>query len=43
LPEGIPLEFIAKLNRDLIRAALHPLRETLAIVGAPQFAAHEDT
>ena len=42
-PKGIPLEFIARLNRDLIRAAFHPHREPLAILGAPQFAAHENT
>jgi succinate dehydrogenase / fumarate reductase iron-sulfur subunit len=42
-PKGIPLEFIAGLNRDLIRAAFRRRREPLAVVGAPQYAAHEDT
>ena len=42
-PKGIPLEFIAALNRDLIRAAFRRHREPLAIVGAPQRPAHEDT
>jgi succinate dehydrogenase / fumarate reductase iron-sulfur subunit len=42
-PKGIPLEFIAGLNRDLIRAAFRRRRERLAIVGAPQYPAHEDT
>ena len=41
-PKGIPLEFIAGLNRDLIRAAFRRHREPLAIVGAPQHPAHED-
>jgi succinate dehydrogenase / fumarate reductase iron-sulfur subunit len=42
-PKAIPLEFIAGLNRDLIRAAFHRHREPLAVVGAPQHPAHEDT
>jgi len=42
-PKEIPLEFIARLNRDLIRAAFRPRREPLAVVGAPQHPAHEDT
>ena len=42
-PKGIPLEFIAGLNRDLIRAAFRRHREPLAVVGAPQHPAHEDT
>jgi succinate dehydrogenase / fumarate reductase iron-sulfur subunit len=42
-PKGIPLEFIAGLNRDLIRAAVRRRREPLAIVGATQYPAHEDT
>jgi len=42
-PKGIPLEFIAHLNRDLIRAAFRPRREPLAIVGVPQHPAHADT
>ena len=41
-PKGIPLEFIAGLNRDLIRAAFHRHREPLAVVGAPQQPVHED-
>jgi succinate dehydrogenase / fumarate reductase iron-sulfur subunit len=41
-PKGIPLEFIAGLNRDLIRAAFRGHREPLAIVGAPQHPVHED-
>jgi succinate dehydrogenase / fumarate reductase, iron-sulfur subunit len=41
-PKGIPLEFIAGLNRDLIRAAFRRRREPLAIVGAPRHPAHED-
>jgi succinate dehydrogenase / fumarate reductase iron-sulfur subunit len=41
-PKGIPLEFIAGLNRDLIRAAFRRHREPLAIVGAPQHPAYED-
>jgi hypothetical protein len=42
-PKEIPLEFIAGLNRDLLRAAFRPRREPLAVVGAPQYPAHEDT
>jgi len=42
-PKAIPLEFIAGLNRDLIRAAFRRRREPLAIVGAPRQPAHEDT
>jgi succinate dehydrogenase / fumarate reductase iron-sulfur subunit len=42
-PKGIPLEFIAELNRDVIRAALRPHREPLVIVGAPRHPAHEDS
>ncbi len=41
-PKGIPLEFIAGLNRDLIRAAFRRHREPLAVVGAPQQPTHED-
>jgi succinate dehydrogenase / fumarate reductase iron-sulfur subunit len=41
-PKGIPLEFIAGLNRDLIRAAFSRHREPLAVLGAPQDPAHED-
>jgi succinate dehydrogenase / fumarate reductase, iron-sulfur subunit len=42
-PKGIPLEFIAGLNRDLIRAAFRRHREPIAVAGAPQRPAHEDT
>src|SRR6266576_1251398 len=41
-PKGIPLEFIAGMNRDLIRAAFRRRREPLAVVAAPQQPAHED-
>jgi len=41
-PKQIPLEFIASLNRDVIRAAWRPHREPLAVVGAPSHPAHED-
>jgi succinate dehydrogenase / fumarate reductase, iron-sulfur subunit len=41
-PKGIPLEFIAGLNRDLIRAAFGRHREPLAVVAAPQQPTHED-
>ena len=41
-PKGIPLEFIAGLNRDLIRAAFRRHREPLTVVGAPQHPAYED-
>jgi len=41
-PKQIPLEFIASLNRDVLRAALRPHREALAVVGAPLHPAHED-
>ncbi len=41
-PKQIPLEFIASLNRDVLRAALRPHREPLAVVGAPSHPAHED-
>ena len=40
-PKGIPLEFIAGLNRDVIRAAFHRHREPLVLVGVPQHPAHE--
>ena len=42
-PKGIALEFIAGLNRDLIRAAFRRRREPLPVVGALQQPAHEDT
>jgi succinate dehydrogenase / fumarate reductase iron-sulfur subunit len=41
-PKEIPLEFIAGLNRDLIRAAFRRRREPLAVVGVPRHPAHED-
>ena len=41
-PKEIPLEFIAGLNRDLIRAAFRRRREPLAVVGDPRHPAHED-
>ena len=41
-PKGIPLEFIAALNRDVIRAAFRRRREPLHVIAAPQQAAHED-
>jgi succinate dehydrogenase / fumarate reductase iron-sulfur subunit len=42
-PKAIPLEFIAGLNRDLIRAAFHRRRLPLAVVGMPRHPAHDDT
>jgi len=42
-PKGIPLEFIAGLNRDVVRAAFRPRREPLVVHGAPLLPAHEDT
>jgi len=41
-PKGIPLEFIAGLNRDVIRAALHRHREPLVVAAVAQQCAHED-
>ncbi|HTX69183.1 MAG TPA: succinate dehydrogenase/fumarate reductase iron-sulfur subunit, partial [Thermoleophilia bacterium] len=38
-PKGIPLEFIAGLNRDLIRAAFRRHREPVRVLGVPQHAA----
>jgi succinate dehydrogenase / fumarate reductase iron-sulfur subunit len=40
-PKGIPLEFIARLNRDVVRAAFHGHREPLVVHGAPRHPAHE--
>jgi succinate dehydrogenase / fumarate reductase iron-sulfur subunit len=40
-PKGIPLEFIAQLNRDVVRAAFHGHREPLVAHGAPREPAHE--
>ena len=42
-PKAIPLEFIAGLNRDLIRATFRRRREPLRVVGAPERPADEDT
>jgi succinate dehydrogenase / fumarate reductase, iron-sulfur subunit len=42
-PKAIPLEFIAGLNRDLIRATFRRRREPLRVVGAPEHPADEDT
>jgi succinate dehydrogenase / fumarate reductase, iron-sulfur subunit len=41
-PKQIPLEFIGRMNRDLIRAAWHRHREPLTITGVAQHPAHED-
>jgi succinate dehydrogenase / fumarate reductase iron-sulfur subunit len=41
-PKGIPLEFIAGLNRDVIRAAFRPRREPLVVHGVPLQPAHDD-
>jgi len=41
-PKGIPLEFIAALNRDVIGAAFRRRREPLHVLGALQHPAHED-
>ena len=40
-PKGIPLEFIARLNRDVVRAAFHGHREPLVVHGAPRHPADE--
>jgi succinate dehydrogenase / fumarate reductase iron-sulfur subunit len=40
-PKEIPLEFIGKMNRDLIRAAWHHHREPLVIPGVVQQPLHE--
>ena len=40
--QGIPLEFIAALNRDVIGAAFSRRREPLHVLGAPQHPAHEN-
>src|SRR5262247_1678783 len=42
-PKGIPLEFIAGLNRDFRRAVFRPRREPLVVHGAPLEPAHEET
>ncbi len=41
-PKQIPLEFIGRMNRDLIRAAWHRHREPLFITGVVQQPTHED-
>jgi succinate dehydrogenase / fumarate reductase iron-sulfur subunit len=41
-PKGIPLEFIATLNRDLIRAAFRRRRQPMAVAGVLQHPAHEE-
>jgi succinate dehydrogenase / fumarate reductase, iron-sulfur subunit len=40
-PKEIPLEFIAGLNRDLLRTVLRPRRQALPVRGAPLPPAHE--
>jgi succinate dehydrogenase / fumarate reductase iron-sulfur subunit len=42
-PKEIPLEFIGRMNRDLIRAAWHRHREPLVIHGIVQHPSHEDS
>ena len=41
-PKEIPLEFIGRMNHDLIRAAWHRHREPLVIPGVVQHPSHED-
>jgi len=41
-PKGIPLEFIAGLNRDVVRAAFHRHREPLVVHGAPLHPVQEE-
>ncbi len=41
-PKEIPLEFIGRMNRDLIRVAWHRHREPLVIPGVVQHPSHED-
>ena len=41
-PKEIPLEFIGKMNRDLMRAVWHRHREPLVIPGIVQQPLHED-
>jgi succinate dehydrogenase / fumarate reductase iron-sulfur subunit len=41
-PKEIPLEFIARLNRDLLRAVFRPRREPLVVLGMLQAPADED-
>jgi len=42
-PKRIPLEFIGKMNRDLVRAIWHNHREPLVIPAAAQLPFEEDT
>ena len=42
-PKEIPLEFIALLNRDLLRTVVRPRREPLAVRGALERAAGDET
>jgi len=42
-PKEIPLEFIARLNRDMFKAVFRPRREPLVVRGALQQPAFEDT
>jgi succinate dehydrogenase / fumarate reductase, iron-sulfur subunit len=42
-PKEIPLEFIAQLNRDLLRAAFRFRREPLSVRAAPEQRAHDET
>jgi len=42
-PKEIPLEFIGKMNRDLMRAVWHKHREPLVIPSVVQHPFHEDT
>ena len=41
-PKEIPLEFIGRMNHDLIRAVWHRHREPLVIPGVVQHPSHED-
>ena len=42
-PKEIPLEFIARLNRDLLSAIFRPRREPMAVRAAPQPPADQGT
>jgi len=42
-PKEIPLEFIGRMNRDLMRALAHRHREPLVIPGIVQHPLHEDS
>jgi succinate dehydrogenase / fumarate reductase iron-sulfur subunit len=42
-PKEIPLEFIGRMNRDLMRALAHRHREPLVIPGVVQQPFHEDS